>query len=68
MFSGLLHVLVELGSLYETSNHVLYLIHSGRLFWLTITKYSYFITRLQSGLNLQPPDDCLFKGLGNHRL
>ena len=27
-----------------------------------------FVTRLQSGLNLQPPDDCLFISLGNQRL
>ena len=24
--------------------------------------------RLQSGLNLQPPDDCLLRSLGNQRL
>ena len=32
MSSGLLQVFVELGSLYGTSNHVLYLIHGFLLF------------------------------------
>ena len=27
-----------------------------------------FVTRLQSGLNLQPQDDCLLRSLGNQRL
>ena len=31
-------------------------------------KYSCIVTRLQLGLNLQPPDDCLLRSLGNKRL
>ena len=40
------------------------------LILLAITgyKYSCIVTRLQSGLNLQPPDDCLLRSLGNQRL
>ena len=30
--------------------------------WVRV-KYSYIVTRLQSGLNLQPPDDCLLRSL-----
>ena len=33
MSSGFLQVFFELGSLYGTSNHILYLIHGGRLLW-----------------------------------
>ena len=66
MFSGLLRAfLVELRSLHATSNHVLYLIHAvgGSLALILLTKsisikYSCIVTRLQSGLNLQPPYDC----------
>ena len=35
---------------------------------ITGYKYSCIVTCLQSGLNLQPPDDCLFRSLGNQRL
>ena len=40
------------------------------LILLTITRYKYscFVTRLQSGLNLQPPDDYLFRRLENQCL
>ena len=46
----------------------------GRLFWFrspkpgTSVKYSYFVTRLQSGLNQQPTEDCLLRSLGYQRL
>ena len=33
-----------------------------------LSKYCRIVTRLQSGLNLQPPDDCLLRSLGNQRL
>ena len=33
MSPGVLQVFVELGSLHETSNYVLYWIHGGHLFW-----------------------------------
>ena len=32
---GLLQVFVELGILHRTSNRVVYLIYSGRLFWFS---------------------------------
>ena len=38
-----------------TSNYVLYLIHGGRC------SDSCIVTRLQSGLNLQPPVDCVLR-------
>ena len=34
----------------------------------TSVKYSCIVSRLQSGLNLQPPDDCLLRSLGNQSL
>ena len=72
--TGLLQVFVELGNLHGTSNYVLYWIHEGRLFWFrlpqpdTSVKYSCIVTRLEWGLNRQPPDDCLLRSLGNQRL
>ena len=69
MSSSLLQVFVELENLQGTSNYVLHWIHGGRLFWFGISvKYSFIVTRLQSGLNMQPPDDCLLKNLGHQRL
>ena len=60
MSSGLLQMFVKLGNLHGTLNDILYWIHGG-----TSVKYSCIVTHLQSGLNLQPPDDCLFRSLGN---
>ena len=34
----------------------------------TEDKYSCIVTRLQSGLNLQPSNDCVIRRLGNLRL
>ena len=57
-----------------TLNHIPYLIHGGRLFWFCLpwpsisAKYFCIVTLLQSRLNLQPPDDCLFRSLGNQHL
>ena len=38
------------------------------LFLVQSVKYSCIVTRLQSGLNLQPPDDYFLRSLGNQRL
>ena len=62
---------VELGILHGTSNHILYLIQwrgSLALISTISVKYSCIITRLQSGLNQRPPDNCLFRSLGNKLL
>ena len=58
---GCLQMFVELVNLYETSPVLIPLAITGY-------KYSFIVTRLQSRLNLQPPDDCLLRGLGNQRL
>ena len=74
MSSGLRQVFVELRNLHRASNYILYWIHGGHLFWFrypwpgTSVKYSCIVTHLQSGLNLQPLDDCLLRSLGNQRL
>ena len=65
MSSGFLQVfLIELRSLHGTSNHVLYFIQEGRLLWfryhnwVQVLSILVLFTHLQSGLNLQHPDDC----------
>ena len=62
----LLQVFVELGNFHGTSNYV--------LCWIFVCHFrvqvlsTCIVTRLQSRLNLQPPDDCLLRILGNQRL
>ena len=53
---------VLLWNLHGTSNYVLYWIHG-----CTCVKHSCIATRLQSGLNQKPPDDCLLRSLRNQR-
>ena len=69
---GLLQVFVEVGNLHGTSTFIESTgvacsdsVSHNRVQVLSIPV---LITRLQSGLNLQPPDDCLLRSLWNQRL